>query len=279
MSLPLLLLHANCQGDALRRLLAAHPEFPHRFRVAHVVNHLRRPFPEDLLAQAQVVAHQWLEPHWDDHGSEALRARAPAGCRLFRLPNLFFKGYWPFWTGQAGIDFKDSFLEALLARGLADKEILHLACRADPRQFHDLDAIFSESLRIEREKERRWDVPLCQVVEAECRRRPLFFTINHPGNWLLARVADALLAWLGLPPLDPDAVAALPEPFGDFMQPVHPGVGRWLKLEWLEPDMRFPCYGKPIGYEEYVACYLFCRRNDIDDFTGYLMLRGGATPS
>ena len=55
------------------------------------------------------------------HGADA--AAPAAACPRIEIPNLFFKGYWPFWTNAAqGIDFADSLLERLLSQGLAPEE-------------------------------------------------------------------------------------------------------------------------------------------------------------
>lgn len=278
-SRPVLLVHSNCQGAALAALLKAHPPCADRYEVQHVVNHLRRPFPADLLPRTAIYCYQHLEPHWDDHASAPLLARLPAASHAICFPNLFFKGYWPLWTGQAGIDFKDIFLETLLAKGLADREIQHLACHSDLTRFFDLEAIWAESLAVEQKKETRWDipadVPMTSVIASDFRHAPLFYTINHPAKALIVRIAQALCHALALPPIAAGTLAAMAEPFGDFLLPVHPQVAALQGLTWCDAGTRFPCYGHPITHAEYVASYLYCRRQGIDDLIGFLQLRGG----
>ena len=113
----LCLLHANCQGEALRPLLEASPAFARHFRVLHVLNYTRAELPEDLLDGCALYLHQELGAKWGELSSAEVLRRLPPSCQALRLPNLFFQGYWPTWTRLPGVDFADTLLEGLLRRG------------------------------------------------------------------------------------------------------------------------------------------------------------------
>ncbi|WP_246287750.1 WcbI family polysaccharide biosynthesis putative acetyltransferase [Desulfolutivibrio sulfoxidireducens] len=269
----LCLIHANCQGEPLVDLLGAHPDFSRDFETRHIVNYTRQPVPAEDLARCGLFLYQRLEAAWGDLASDALLARLPPGTRRLCLPNLFFLGYWPFWTGKKGFDYSDIFLDALLDRGLSDREIMHLYLRTDPTRYYDLAAIFRKSETREREKERHWDIRLTDFVRSRFREKPLFHTVNHPGRTLCLMVAEAVLMRLGYPPLPAGAREAFADPFAEFDLPIHPGVAAFQGLAFLPEHPRFPVYGRDMDLAEYVGCYLACKRLGETDFISFLRLR------
>ncbi len=273
MTKPPCIIHANCQGEPLARLLLAHPDFSRAFTVRHYVNYARQIIPEAELASCGLFLYQRLEDKWGELASDALLSRLAPSARAFCIPNFLFKGYWPFWSSDPGFDFSDFFLDDLIARGLSKKEILHIHLFTDPARYYDLDAIFAKSLRAERSKERAWDVKPLDVIEERFRRERLFNTINHPGKRLCLLVADEVLRLVNMPPL-PEAVReGFPEPFPEFVLPIHPAVARRQGLAFAGEGRTYNVFGRPMDYAEYVNCYLECKRLGETDFTSFLRLR------
>jgi hypothetical protein len=269
----LCLIHANCQGEPLSALLSAHPDFGRAFEVRHYVNYARQAIPDADLRHCGVFLHQRLEADWGEHSSDALRSRLPAGRPALCLPNLFFLDYWPFWSSNAAFAYSDFFLDALLARGLSDREIMHIYLHTDPGRYYDLEAILEKSRTREEQKARHWDIKLSQAVHGRYRDELLFRTINHPGKALCLLVAEAVLELLGFAPLPGPVKDALPEPFGEFTLPIHPAAAARLGLTFLPERPLFPVYGRDMTIEEYVRCYLACKRLNETDFIGFLRLR------
>ncbi|NDY57920.1 hypothetical protein G3N56_14385 [Desulfovibrio sulfodismutans] len=277
---PLCLIHANCQGEPLVKLFAAHPGFSRDFEIAHAVNYTRQPVPPALLRRCGLFLHQRLEAEWGELCSDELLSRLPAGCPSLCLPNLFFLDYWPFWSSNTAFAYSDFFLDELLSRGLSDREIMHLYLHTDPARYFDLDAIMEKSRRREAEKEKHWDIKLSQSVREMSRHSLAFHTVNHPGRSLCLMTAEAVLDKLGYPPLPGPVREAFPDPFGEFTMPIHPRIAARLGLTFLPEAPLFPVYGRDMGIEEYVGCYLACKRLKETDFIGFLRLRaalGGQT--
>jgi len=274
---PVLLVYANCQGESLSELLSLHPAVAADFSVRYHPNYTGLAVPEPDIRAAHLCLYQWLDPaRWGRLSSDDLLAALPRGCRSLCLPNLLFKGYWPFWAHRPGFDYPDILLDKLLAMGLSDREILHLYLHADVSRFHDLPRIFAASLAQERDKEKRWDIRVVDLIEARFRSEWLFATHNHPRKALLLHLARETLNLLSLPPL-PDSVAAdFPEPFAEFELPIHPQVAALHKLPFLPENPTFAVYGTRLTLTEYVACYLDCRRRNVGDFIGYLRLAAEA---
>ena len=130
------------------------PAFARHFHIRQYLNYTRQSIAEADLEQCALFLYQRLAPRWGTLSTEQMLPRLPAACPRIEIPNLFFKGYWPFWTNAAqGIDFADSLLERLLSQGLAPEEALNLYLRGDPALLGDVAAVAEASLAREEGKE------------------------------------------------------------------------------------------------------------------------------
>ncbi len=266
MSQALCLLHANCQGDALRPLLENTPAFARRFRIRQYVNYTRQSIAEADLEQCALFLYQRLAPRWGALSTEQMLPRLPAFCRCVEIPNLFFKGYWPFWTNAVqNIDFADSLLERLLAQGLAPEEALNLYLRGDPALLGDVAAVAEDSLAREEEKEADCPIRCAPLLRERWREEQLFITVNHPGRTLLFHLADSLLRLLDLGGLPEEARRAYVHPQEDFWLPLHPALGPLLGLPFASRERRYQVFAARLTHREYTSCYLACRRHGVDD--------------
>lgn len=268
----LCIIHANCQGEPLTRLLEFSPEFSARWRVRHYTNYTREAIPAEALGSATLFLHQHLGREWGAFASERLCAALRSGARSLCVPNMFFKGYWPFWTHAGPMDFADSLLDKLCASGAGKPEILAVYLGRAPGMA-DAEAVAGESLRIEREKEMRCDVATAHFVAENWRKRRLFQTVNHPGEELLILTAQGILSHLGLPPLSEDVCASFSYDYEGFHLPIHPGISARLGLAFAGEGTLYPVFGREMSFSQYVSRYVDCRLNGFEDsFLGYLQL-------
>ncbi len=270
---PLCLIHANCQGEPLMDLLAAHPDFSRDFTLRHYVNYARQPVPDADLADCRLFLYQRLGASWGGLASDVLLAKLSPRAKNICLPNLFFLGYWPFWYSGTPFVYPDRFLDTLLNKGLSDREIMHIYLHTDPARYFDLEDIFRKSVAREKEKERAWDIRLTEFIQSRFRDEPLFYTFNHPGKTLCLMVAEAVLERQGYPPLPAHVRETFPEPFAEFTLPIHPAVAANQGLTFLSETPRFPVYGRDMDLAEYTGCYLACKRAGETDFISFLRLR------
>jgi hypothetical protein len=259
----LCLLFANCQGESLRPLLERTPAFARRFYVHHHVNYLERPIPDRLLDTCSVFLYQRLGDAWGELAASRLLPRLPRGCQAVEIPNLYFKGYWPFLTKREGMQFADGLLEDLLEKGFTDEQAMFLYLRADPCLVGDVEGVAAASIDWEREKERGADIGCVHVLEERWRVEPLFLTVNHPGLTLTLHVANAVLRLLGLGMVPGGVVRDYVHPYDDFWLPIHPVIGRRLGVRFAEETRRYRMHGGFMTHQEYVSCYLACRRNGV----------------
>ncbi|UZP67174.1 WcbI family polysaccharide biosynthesis putative acetyltransferase [Desulfovibrio mangrovi] len=272
MSRKLCLIHANCQGDPLRKLLMLHPQFGQEFEVVKYTNYLRESIPDEQLRSCSLFLYQPLGEKWDDHASDALLARVNPDAVNLAIPNMLFKGYWPFWTNRSPIEFGDAFLDKLVGMGLEKKEILYICLHTDIAAKHDLAAMFEKSILHEIEKEKGCVVGTVDLVLERFRTEKLYNTINHPNRRLILHVTAGILSHLGYAPLPRVLVDAFQDPYPEFELPLHPQIAAFHSLSFGDAATRYNVFGKMRTYEEYVGFYVDCRQLNIRDFSSYLHL-------
>ncbi|MBD5538950.1 MAG: hypothetical protein HDQ94_02985, partial [Desulfovibrio sp.] len=185
MAKTLCILHANCQGDALRPLLENTPAFARLFEIRQLCNYTREEVADKDLAACGLFLHQRLAPRWGEISTDRLLPRLGPGAQAIILPNLFFKGYWPFWTNAfKGIDFADSLLEKLLGANPSPEDALRLYLRGDPALLGDVESVAEDSLAREEAKEADDPIRTAHILRERWREEQLFLTVNHPGNTL-----------------------------------------------------------------------------------------------
>jgi hypothetical protein len=197
---PLLLIHGNCQAEALRVVVEASTDEVVAVRLPPVheleqddLHHLDR-----LLARAAVLVSQ---PVRDDYrelplGTAQLAARAP-GARLVQIPVVRHTGLHPWaalvrtpWMGDPpAVPYHDLRTILAVARGTA-RPAGHFA----PDGFRAVARLSLDELaRREREGGTVVASDLVEAAGAES-----MITVNHPGNAVLVPLAGRIMEACGL---------------------------------------------------------------------------------
>jgi len=264
------ILHANCQGEPLAAVLLSSPDFRQTYAPKVFLNYTRQEIPQADLDACGLFLYQHLGPEWGELASEALLRRLPAACPRLCIPNMFFQGPWPLWSGAPGFDYRDVHLDHLLDLGLPAQDILHVYLRTPLAAKYDLDALLDKTIRLERTRQARTPVPYLDFVLENFRARPLFFTVNHPGPELIALAGSGILRELGMAPPPLDARPRLEAWYSDFFLPIHPQVAAHHGLAYGGPDAAYPVHGRRLGFAEYAAAYVACRQAKVIDFIAFL---------
>ncbi|MBQ9406224.1 MAG: hypothetical protein IJU37_05720 [Desulfovibrio sp.] len=268
----LCILHANCQGDMLLPILKNTPAFTRYFHVRRYINYTKEAVDARDLERCSLFLYQYLPSKWKEHSSEQMLASLPSHCKHVEIPNLFFKGYWPFWQSGGPINFTNSLLEKLLQKS-DPQTTLRLYLKGSPAILGDqsvLEAIAEDSLAHEELKEKNSLIHCTPLLRERWRDQQLFLTINHPGPDLVLHIADSLLQLLELGSIPPCIRSTYVHPFNDFWLPIHPAVGRMLKLSFTEPERRYTIFQNRLTHREYVLAYLACRTNNVHDLLSFL---------
>lgn len=269
------ILHANCQGRPLAARLLASTEFAQDFAPRVYLNYTREEIPEAELSACGLFLYQFLGPEWGGLSSAALLPRLPADCLSLCIPNMFFRGPWPLWSGAPGFDYRDVLLDRLLDMGLPRRDILHVYLSTPLDRKFDLDALLAETVARETERQSHTPVRYLDFVLEHWRKRPLFLSVNHPGPELLQLAAAGILGQLGLAPPTPELLpeaGALGEGYADFELPVHPQAAAFYGLAYGGEGSAFNVYGKARTAAQYAAAYVDCRLAGENDFISYLQL-------
>jgi hypothetical protein len=257
------------------------PAFARLFRLRGYTNYTREAIVRKDLRDCGLFLYQRLGAHWGDLSTEHLLSRLTPACRRIEIPNFFFKGYWPLWThARKSIDFADSLLDELLARGLAPRDALRVYLRSGPRLLVDVTAVAEESLREAEKREAACPVRCGHLLRERWREEQLFLTVNHPGTDLLFHLADGLLRLLGIGSLPETARRAYRHPHDEFWLPIHPALNGLLGLPFAQRDRRYPAFATSLTHREYTSCYLACRSQGVKDLVVFLRnLPGGFRPA
>lgn len=267
------ILHANCQGEPLAVLLGASPDFSSRWRIRQYTNYTREAIPDSTLQNATLFLYQHLGQEWGGLASASLLSRLSAKAVPVCIPNMFFSGYWPFWTSDSPMDFGDVVLDKLIAAGAGKPEIMRIYLYGDVRKLGDLDECVARTLRLEKQKEKRCCIRTADFVEANWKTTRLFQTVNHPDVPLLVHAAQKILAHLGLAPIPESFLERFSYEYEGFSLPIHPGVAASHMLAFGGEAAEYPIFGRTLTFAQYVSRYIDCRMNGLEDnFLGYLQL-------
>ena len=271
MNKELCVIQANCQVDGLVKLLCQNKAFGEHFTLRKYTNFMNEAVPYGELAECSVFIYQHLGSKWNEQSSDSLLNQINPKALVLKIPNLMFKGYWPFWTNQGPSDFGDSFLDKLIAMGLKKAEIMHIYLKGNLSRKYDLLGMFAESIAIEREKEVGCLIQTVDLVLERFQREQVFFTINHPGMQLLAQVGAAVFKQLELP-LPDDFYQNFPNLYPELEIPVHPQLGKIHGIKFANEQARYNVFGKMKTFEQYTSNYIDSQLLNIKPLTSYLHL-------
>jgi hypothetical protein len=222
--------YGNCQIDPLIRILALSTEFSRIYENTPVTAVHRISQSEETQFAATVrnldlLIHQPVAPAIYGStrrlGTDHLVTWLKSGARAISFPSAHFTGYSPetiVWKDGNGNNVWDSFcnyhdLNILNAyyHGMSRRECISYVLEGVGYGPEFLEANVADSLDRLRQRERQIDVTISDFVDENWRRERLFFGFNHPSNSLVLHEANQILDMIGLPKLDPAALAGCPE--------------------------------------------------------------------
>lgn len=253
----------------LQSILNSHPGFTRQFTSRLYTNYIREPLPELDLTECDVFLYQYLGPEWGKLASEKLLSHVKASCATLCLPNMFLRTYWPL-NSFADYVLRDQLLEDLWQRKLSRNEYLYLSTRPSLLDQYDVQAIVEKSLAHEQAKARRSPIEYLDQMLDNCTQKMTFYTPNHPGKELLLDVANYVLTWLDLSPINPTNMLPLDPYYTAMKMPVHPGLADLFSLTWLNDQTVFPVYGHQVTYAQFAWIYAEYRDSGQPSFIEFL---------
>ena len=235
---PVLLVHGNCQAEAVRVLLE--PALPElravRLPPVHELARTEVGLLQRLLTRCQVLVTQPVATGYRGLplGAAEVAALVPPSAVVVRVPVVRSSRLHP-WQAIVRDPHDPSHPPPVVA--YHDLRTLYAAALGLPAPVRDrttaagIRAVGQASTVELARREQHTDVQVSDLLASE-----LMWTLNHPGNGLLRRLAERVLAMLGRP-------AQVPDPGRDLLGGVrapleaevlaalgHPGPARehWL---------------------------------------------------
>lgn len=269
-----LIIHANCQGEALLPILQSHADFSQRFDCRLFTNYTRDPVPATALAECSVFLYQYLGPDWGELGSARLIEQLDKSCLHLCIPNYFCRLYWPLQFSPGEHVLRDKLLEDLWKRKLTRRDYVRLATRPSLLRCYDVQGIVEKSLAHERAKEKHTPIKYLEKMLAEYTEKRLFYTVNHPGEELLLFTANEILRRLDFSPLLPEKLSHSLPPLDDYYSalelPVHPALAEMYNLSWASPETTYAVYGYRLTYAQFAWLYAEYRSSGICSFIEFM---------
>ncbi len=232
-AVPNVLVHGNCQAEALRILLASSTRSPLRtIRIPPVfeLGPADIPFLREAAANSQILLSQPVSDDYHDLplGTRQVAAMMPAGSTVVRWPVVRYSGLHPW---QAIV--RDPADGARNPPMVPYHDLRTLASAQTGRDRHLVPAPTASILRAgeaSRAELRRRERRDCDVGVSDLLERPRLgdlSTINHPGNRILMELARRIQQVIGSAPDVQDPGRTL---LGDVVAPVEDPVARALQL-------------------------------------------------
>jgi len=272
MSLPLLIVHGNCQTEALHAIFQTIPFLAERFEIglsssfnADLPN---QPTPEDAARCALL-----FEQH--DRNAYPLRDILPSSCTIVTFPSVDCNLLWP-WNAtnpcnapepptfpHGRFPYGDSILNRCVDEGLSvDAIVKYYFKRLWEEQPPPMERLLSlERARLEA-REKHCDVKMADYFFDRFRDTRLHWSANHPTTLILCELILRLLRTV-LPEAEDMERSELVyrvrlllgEPLGQIGVPIHPEVARALSLRWYRERATYPYYGSEYTMEAYVRSF------------------------
>ena len=217
------IIYANCQGQAIGRILKTSEEFSREFDITYIVNHRfigeKTELPIELLQKCDLFIYQPISKKRDIYCTlpeypNGIANILPKSCTRIAFPYIFNDGARVMYDKGNDIIHKEPILE-LQKGGFLRDEILE---RFFAGQMHfGLRERFDESMKQLQEREEICDAVVSPFIKDHIKDRNIFFTQNHVSNEVLMVVVDKILEILIMPLIDYHEKQLL-----DLLRPITP---------------------------------------------------------
>lgn len=210
-------IYANCQGRAIRDILAYHSVLTEEYDMFganvlgnYIYMNTNTGLPYDILQQADLFIYQPISSERGQYSTDELLKTLKPGCKAVSFPYLYNYAFWEvlamsdadYDIGIFGMKYahlNQKPITELRDRGFTFEEIENrIRKNAIDWKFKER---FESTQQILREKEKDCDVKVADFIETNYKDHLLFYTQNHPSMFFLRFVAQEILRTLGYNPV------------------------------------------------------------------------------
>jgi len=250
---PVVCIYANCQGEALGRLLRQHPSLAGQEFVV-LKAWLQEQPSDDQLARCEVLIYQ------DSFGMPAFLDRPAIDARRVCIPLLTCSFLWPYGFDKPNepvgwrFPYGDRYLIGQLRQGVAPAQATADYAALDLSTKLDLDRLRDMEVQKWLRYDANTDVRMGEFLQQHVLSHRLFFTPDHPTDVVMIELCNQVLAKLGQPPFGWPSWQGYSHSLAGTEVPVHPSVLRHFGVSWLTPEHRYPLHGGYLSLDA-AACY------------------------
>lgn len=181
------------------------------------------------------------------------------------IPNVYWTGYFPQFCANKFNPSFEGIRGGLFPYG--DKNIVELwkehsvedvAYIVSQEDFYSRDEVLknaNESLEKLKSKESLCDVKISDFIESEYKEHYLFYTVNHPTNYLLKELVKRIFSYLSIKVSDIDEEIALKNDSREIA--IYPSVKKALGLRFEKEKFTWlSLLSKPASFQDYVKDYI-----------------------
>ncbi|HET9393790.1 MAG TPA: WcbI family polysaccharide biosynthesis putative acetyltransferase [Candidatus Rubrimentiphilum sp.] len=267
-----MIVHGDCQAEAVAAVLGRDPVVSERFRVIYSRSYDHPVEGRGNLPPADVSSCAVLCEQHDPIGFRQ-QALLPANCFTVKFPALDLNLLWPFNCVNpynvpepplfpfGRFPYGDRVIVAKIDEGMPPAEIVKFYLERWDDYKLDLERLRSLEYARINARDTRCDIKMAGQVAERFALRQLFWAVNHPTNPLLEElIAQILRACERIDPqlVDADVSSTLATyfgplgPLGAVSIPVHPKVAEYFELEWYDPRATYRNWdGSTFSYTEY----------------------------
>ena len=223
---------------------------------------------EEAIRQADIIVNQVFDaPQKNDVNNVVHRAE------VINFPNISASFLWPYSSephiknkpepnlpaGPYVRDLGDRFLNRFMHKGTDAEEALRAYMVHDPAKVADRFYELANNSQVIRDG-RAGGWTCARFIQENFRKEWMFLTHNHPNLRLAAHLASGIYRRLGVAEADIDRVIGSwgkQTPFARVQAPIHPGIARHFKLDYIAEGQTFESFvGERETFEAYCRRYL-----------------------
>lgn len=272
----------NCQRNAIIRYLMQSKSFKENYAIINTpAVHMcsRDGLSKEAVSACDLFIYQKVGEGYGKYlSTNHILSGLKDSCKKISIPNTFFKGYHPEFINNpvprpnprygvhpgGKFPYGDKNIIKLLNNGKSKKEIIKALSEEGFYSYAFLKKNLEDTLNELAAREEDLDVKVTDFIRNNYRDKYLFYTVNHPGDYVSRFVSMAILKMLSFPEIE--ISAATVNFFGGHLHvPIYPSVIKNLQLSFISRDHCYSFYycvdKRLITFEEYISEY-------IDYFTG-----------
>lgn len=242
----LIVINANCYGEALTKYLNISREFRRKYEIYPLKpiclnKEAINPF---LMKSLDVFIHQDIRANNQfsyELSDEYLLPQLPENCIEITIPNLVGMGYWMFpqhgdnckQVGDWTFLYEDDVLEkAYKSETINTLEEYHEFYSTFQYSGEYLDELRERNMEKLRSREKGWRIKISDFIEQNYRKESCFVDVSHPSRIIIKEIGRKVADLLDIQMVcDEDYDFILGNPL-----PILPSVKRYYDMDFTEYD-------------------------------------------